>query len=75
MDRGAMRFDFQRDLQMYEELPRAGTLHAAGAASVRSSEPSVCGPVAPSAGFAFMEKARLAASQALTGIRRMAAQM
>ena len=66
--------DFQRDLQMYEEL-------LARAASTRSRKPFEAAnhPFVDRCAFlldsSFMEKARLAASQALTGIEELAAQI
>jgi len=66
--------DFQRDLQMYEEL-------LARAVSTRSRKPFEAAnhPFVDRCAFlldsSFMEKARLAASQALTGIEELAAQI
>jgi hypothetical protein len=67
--------DFQRDLQMYEELL------ARGASTRRSRKPFEAAnhPFVDRCAFlldsSFMEKARLAASQALTGIEELAAQI
>src|SRR6267378_687978 len=67
--------DFQRDLQMYEELL------ARGASTRRSRKPFEAAnhPFVDRCAFlldsSFMEKARLAASQALTGIEDLAAQI
>src|SRR2546427_8891688 len=66
--------DFQRDLQMYEEL-------LARATSTRSLKPFQAAnhPFVDRCAFlldsSFMEKSRLAASQALTGIEELAAQI
>ncbi len=67
--------DFQRDLQMYEELL------ARAAAKQRSRKPFEAAdhPFVDRCAFlldsSFMEKARLAASRALTGIEELAAQI
>ena len=67
--------DFQRDLQMYEELL------ARGSSTRRSRKPFEAAnhPFVDRCAFlldsSFMEKARLAASQALTGIEELAAQI
>jgi len=67
--------DFQRDLQMYEELL------ARGSSTQRSRKPFEAAnhPFVDRCAFlldsSFMEKARLAASQALTGIEELAAQI
>src|SRR5437667_10789784 len=67
--------DFQRDLQMYEELL------ARGSSSQRSRKPFEAAnhPFVDRCAFlldsSLMEKARLAASQALTGIEELAAQI
>jgi len=67
--------DFQRDLQMYEELL------ARGSSSQRSRKPFEAAnhPFVDRCAFlldsSFMEKARLAASQALTGIEELTAQI
>jgi len=67
--------DFQRDLQMYEELL------ARTASTRRSRKPFEAAnhPFVDRCAFlldsSFMEKARLAASQALTGIEELAAQI
>jgi hypothetical protein len=66
--------DFQRDLQMYEEL-------LARAASTRRRKPFEAAnhPFVDRCAFlldsSFMEKARLAASRALTGIEELATQI
>jgi hypothetical protein len=65
--------DFQRDLQMYEELlARAGATRRSRKPFEAANHPFVdrCAFVLDSS---FMEKARLAASQALTGIEELAA--
>ncbi len=63
--------DFQRDLQMYEEL------QARAAAKRRTRKPYEDHPFVDRCAFlldsSFMEKARLAASKALTGIEELAA--
>src|SRR5260370_42358423 len=67
--------DFQRDLQMYEELL------ARAAAKRRTRKPFEAAdhPFVDRCAFlldsSFMEKARLAASRALTGIEELAAQL
>jgi len=64
--------DFQRDLQMYEELlARAATTHRRRKPFEAADHPFVdrCAFLLDSS---FMEKARLAASRALTGIDEMA---
>src|SRR5436309_1933262 len=67
--------DFQRDLQIYQELL------ARGSSSQRSRKPFEAAnhPFVDRCAFlldsSFMEKARLAASQALTGIEELAAQI
>ncbi len=67
--------DFQRDLQMYEELL------ARGSSTRRSRKPFEAAnhPFVDRCAFlldsSFMEKARLAASQALTGIEELATQI
>jgi len=67
--------DFQRDLQMYEELlARAVSTRRSRKPFEAANHPFVdrCAFVLDSS---FMEKARLAASQALTGIEELAAQI
>ena len=67
--------DFQRDLQMYEELlARATSTRRSRKPFEAANHPFVdrCAFVLDSS---FMEKARLAASQALTGIEELAAQI
>jgi hypothetical protein len=65
--------DFQRDLQMYEELlARAVSTHRSRKPFEAANHPFVdrCAFLLDSS---FMEKARLAASRALTGIEELAA--
>jgi len=65
--------DFQRDLQMYEELlARAAATHRRRKPFEAADHPFVdrCAFLLDSS---FMEKARLAASRALTGIEELAA--
>src|SRR5213593_2080727 len=67
--------DFQRDLQMYEELlARASSTRRSRKPFEAANHPFVdrCAFLLDSS---FMEKARLAASQALTGIEELAAQI
>src|SRR2546430_14423448 len=67
--------DFQRDLQMYEELlARATSTRRSRKPFEAANHPFVdrCAFLLDSS---FMEKARLAASQALTGIEELAAQI
>jgi hypothetical protein len=67
--------DFQRDLQMYEELlARTALTRRSRKPFEAANHPFVdrCAFVLDSS---FMEKARLAASQALTGIEELAAQI
>src|SRR5712691_725116 len=67
--------DFQRDLQMYEELlARAGAKHRNRKPFEAADHPFVdrCAFLLDSS---FMEEARLAASRALTGIEELAAQI
>jgi hypothetical protein len=67
--------DFQRDLQMYEELlARAATTRRNRKPFEAANHPFVdrCAFLLDSS---FMEKARLAASRALTGIEELAAQI
>jgi hypothetical protein len=67
--------DFQRDLQMYEELlARAAATHRRRKPFEAADHPFVdrCAFLLDSS---FMEKARLAASRALTGIEELAAQI
>src|SRR6266849_977489 len=67
--------NFQRDLQMYEELlARATSTRRSRKPFEAANHPFVdrCAFVLDSS---FMEKARLAASQALTGIEELAAQI
>jgi hypothetical protein len=67
--------DFQRDLQLYEELlARASATRRSRKPFEAANHPFVdrCAFVLDSS---FMEKARLAASQALAGIERLAAAM
>jgi hypothetical protein len=67
--------DFQRDLQMYEEqLARAPSTRRSRKPFEAANHPFVdrCAFLLDSS---FMEKARLAASQALTGIEELAAQI
>lgn len=67
--------DFQRDLQMYEELlARAATTRRTRKPFEAANHPFVdrCAFLLDSS---FMEKARLAASRALTGIEELAAQL
>jgi hypothetical protein len=67
--------DFQRDLQMYEELlARAATTRRSRKPFEAANHPFVdrCAFLLDSS---FMEKARLAASRALTGIEELAAQI
>jgi hypothetical protein len=67
--------DFQRDLQMYEELlARAATTRRTRKPFEAANHPFVdrCAFLLDSS---FMEKARLAASRALTGIEELAAQI
>jgi hypothetical protein len=67
--------DFQRDLQMYEELlARANSTRRSRKPFEAANHPFVdrCAFLLDSS---FMEKARLAASRALTGIEELAAQI
>ena len=67
--------DFQRDLQMYEELlARAASTRRSRKPFEAANHPFVdrCAFLLDSS---FMEKARLAASRALTGIEELAAQI
>jgi len=67
--------DFQRDLQMYEELlARAAATHRRRKPFEAADHPFVdrCAFLLDSS---FMENARLAASRALTGIEELAAQL
>src|SRR6266581_5684744 len=67
--------DFQRDLQMYEELlARAAAKHRSRKPFEAADHPFVdrCAFLLDSS---FMENARLAASRALTGIEELAAQI
>src|SRR5258705_11871021 len=67
--------DFQRDLQMYEELlARAAAKHRSRKPFEAADHPFVdrCAFLLDSS---FMEKARLAASRALTGIEALVAQI
>ncbi len=67
--------DFQRDLQMYEELlARTATTRRSRKPFEAANHPFVdrCAFLLDSS---FMEKARLAASRALTGIEELAAQL
>jgi hypothetical protein len=67
--------DFQRDLQMYEELlARAAATHRRRKPFEAADHPFVdrCAFLLDSS---FMEKARLAASRTLTGIEELAAQL
>ena len=66
--------DFQRDLQMYEELLARATSRESRKPFEAANHPFVdrCAFLLDSS---FMEKARLAASQALTGIEELAAQI
>jgi hypothetical protein len=67
--------DFQRDLQMYEELlARASSTQRSRKPFEAANHPFVdrCAFLLDSS---FMEQARLAASQALTGIEELAAQI
>ncbi len=67
--------DFQRDLQMYEELlARAAATHRRRKPFEAADHPFVdrCAFLLDSS---FMEKARLAASRALAGIEELAAQL
>ena len=67
--------DFQRDLQMYEELlARAAATHRRRKPFEAADHPFVdrCAFLLDSS---FMEKARLAASRTLTGIEELAAQI
>ena len=67
--------DFQRDLQLYEELlERAGATRRSRKPFEAANHPFVdrCAFVLDSS---FMENARLAASRALTGIEELAAQI
>ena len=67
--------DFQRDLQMYEELlARTAAKHRSRKPFEAADHPFVdrCAFLLDSS---FMEKARLAASRALTGIEELAAQI
>ena len=67
--------DFQRDLQMYEEL----LARAASTRRTRKPFEAANHPFVDRCAFlldsSFMEKARLAASRALTGIEELAAQL
>src|SRR5437899_10116617 len=67
--------DFQRDLQMYEEL----LARAAAKQRLRKPFEAADHPFVDRCAFlldsSFMEKARLAASRALTGIEELAAQI
>ncbi len=67
--------DFQRDLQMYEELlARGGSMRRSRKPFEAANHPFVdrCAFLLDSS---FMEKARLAASRALTGLEQLAAQL